>query len=66
MNIICNGTERQINIGAKLVDLLKELDLAVETVVVECDGIILKREEYDIHELREGSVVELIRFVGGG
>ena len=66
MNIICNGTERKINTGAKLVDLLKELDLAVETVVVECDGIILKREEYDIHELREGSVVELIRFVGGG
>jgi thiamine biosynthesis protein ThiS len=66
VNIICNGQEREIVEGAKLFDLLKVLGLGAETVVAECDGKILKREEYDIHELHEGSVVELIRFVGGG
>ena len=66
MNIVCNGQEREIRAGAKLVDLLRELDLGPETVVAECDGKILKREDYDNHELHQGSVVELIRFVGGG
>jgi len=66
VKIVCNGTEHQVAAGAKIVDLLKEFDLAADTVVVECDTLILKREDYDRHELREGSVVELIRFVGGG
>ena len=66
MNIICNGEERSIAPQTLLVDLLLELDLNPDTVVAECDGVVLKREEYDTHLLAEGSVLELIRFVGGG
>ena len=47
-------------------ELLLELGLDPDTVVAECDGVVLKREEYDTHLLTEGSVLELIRFVGGG
>ena len=66
MKIVCNGEERSVAPQSKLVDLLKELSLEPDTVVAECDGVVLKREEYDTHLLAEGSVLELIRFVGGG
>lgn len=66
IKIVCNGAEREIAPGTRLGELLSQLGLAADTVVAECDGVILKREEYEIHELKEGSVVELIRFVGGG
>ncbi len=66
MKIVCNGEERTVAPGNKIVDLLRELGLEPDTVVVECNGVVLKREEYDTHLLTEGSVLELIRFVGGG
>ncbi|MGV1098133.1 sulfur carrier protein ThiS [Thiovibrio sp. JS02] len=66
MKIFCNGSAREIAAGTRLADFIRQLGLEVETVVAECDGRILRRDEYDAHELRDGSVVELIRFVGGG
>jgi len=66
MKIVCNGVERAVAPQCKLVDLLRELGLEPDTVVVECDGVILRRDAYDTHLLAEGSVLELIRFVGGG
>ena len=66
MKIVCNGEERVVVPQSKLVDLLMEIGLDPDTVVAECDGVVLKREDYDTHLLTEGSVVELIRFVGGG
>jgi thiamine biosynthesis protein ThiS len=47
-------------------DYLSQLGLDASSVVVECDGKILTREEYGSHALQDGSVLELIRFVGGG
>ncbi|MDH5298644.1 MAG: sulfur carrier protein ThiS [Desulfobulbaceae bacterium] len=66
MKIVCNGEERTVPAGILLVDLLLQLGLDPDTVVVECDSVILKRPQYDSHILTEGSVLELIRFVGGG
>ncbi|MDH4320097.1 MAG: sulfur carrier protein ThiS [Desulfobulbaceae bacterium] len=66
MKIVCNGVERVCAPQTKLVDLLCDLGLEPDTVVVECDGVILRREAYDTHLLTDGSVLELIRFVGGG
>ncbi len=66
MRIVCNGMEREVAGGTLLADFIRQLGLELETVVAECDGRILKREEYETHELHEGSRVELIRFVGGG
>jgi sulfur carrier protein len=66
MKITCNGESKDIEPGALLVSLIKDLGLNPDTVVVECDGRIIKREEYDSLELSEGNVLELVRFVGGG
>lgn len=66
MKIICNGEPKQINPGTSVEHFIESLGIKPETVVAECDGQILKREDYPRHILAEGAVLELIRFVGGG
>lgn len=66
MEIICNGKEMTVREGITLEELIVELQLNPETVVAECDNRIFLREEYAQKTLSEGTVLELIRFVGGG
>ena len=66
MKITCNGEIKNIVPGTTPVTLIEDLDLNPDTVVVECDGRIVKREQYDTLVLTEGNVIELVRFVGGG
>ena len=66
MKITCNGEIKNIDPGTTPVALIQDLDLNPDTVVVECDGRIVKREEYDTLILTEGNIIELVRFVGGG
>lgn len=64
--ITCNGELRQFEEGMSVERFIAALGLNPETVVVECDGRILRRAEYDAISLRDGMTLELIRFVGGG
>jgi len=66
MKITCNGETREITPDTTLVSFIRDMDLNPDTVVAECDGRIIKRQEYDTLVLQEGNVLELIRFVGGG
>lgn len=66
MRILCNGEEQEVRAGITLIELLQELDLNPDTVVAECNGTIVRREEYDTLVLPEDGRLELIRFVGGG
>ena len=66
MKIICNGETREIIQNTTLVDFIRQMEIKPDTVVAECDGRIIKRDEYDTLVLQEGNVLELIRFVGGG
>jgi sulfur carrier protein len=66
MKITCNGEIKEIPLKTTLVSFLRDMDLNPDTVLAECDGKIIKRDEYDTLVLQEGNVLELIRFVGGG
>lgn len=66
MKIICNGETKEVADNTTLGQLLMDLDLNPATVVAECDGQIVKRDDYDSLVLNEGCSLELIRFVGGG
>ena len=66
MRILCNGEEQEVRAGITLIELLQELDLNPDTVVAECNGTIVRREEYDTLVLPADGRLELIRFVGGG
>ena len=65
LTITCNGEKKEISHGVTVNDFIRELDLNPDTVVVELNNAILKRDEYD-KTLEDGTVLELIRFVGGG
>jgi len=66
MKITCNGEIKEIPQGITLVSFIRDLELNPDTVVAECDGRIIKRDEFDTLVLSEGNKLELIRFVGGG
>lgn len=66
MVIICNGKEQEVAQGSTLLHLLDQLQLDPDTVVVECDKKIVRRNEYESLVLSAGQNLELIRFVGGG
>jgi sulfur carrier protein len=66
MKLICNGKPMALREGMSLEELILELELDPDTVVAECDGQIAQREQYSARILKDGEVVELIRFVGGG
>ena len=52
--------------GLTIEKLILELNLDPVTVVVECNSSIVLPVNYADQHLSEGSVLELIRFVGGG
>ena len=66
MQIVCNGEKKDIEPGTRLAQFMVDLGVKPDTVFVECNGAILKKEDYDTFVLPEGAVLELIRFVGGG
>ncbi len=66
IKIICNGEELELAPDSTVAELLTGLGLKAASVVVECDGRILRPEEYEGYRLRNGVRLELIRFVGGG
>jgi len=66
MKIVCNGETKEVTPDTTLVSFIRDINLNPDTVVAECDGRIIKREDYDSFILSEGNVLELIRFVGGG
>jgi sulfur carrier protein len=66
MKITCNGETKEITPNTTLISFIRDMNLNPDTVVAECDGRIVKREEYDNLVLSEETVLELIRFVGGG
>ena len=66
MKIVCNGKEMEVGRGLTIEQLVLQLSLDPATVVVECDGSIILPDDYMGHQLSEGSILELIRFVGGG
>ena len=66
MNITVNDNPQQVTDDCSIAQLLDKLELNPDTVVVELDKTIIKRQDFNTTPLQEGSKVELIRFVGGG
>ncbi len=66
MEIYVNGEKETANPGETVQDLLVRKGVSGETVVVEYNGKILDREEWEKQFLEEEAIVEIVRFVGGG
>jgi thiamine biosynthesis protein ThiS len=61
-----NGEARSVPGPATLADLLSHLGLDPRAVVVELNREIVRRPRLGETDLKDGDVVELVHFVGGG
>ena len=66
MLVTLNGEPRQLREGLTVAELVTEMGLATRRIAVEINLDVLPREEYAHHPLREGDVVEVVHFIGGG
>lgn len=66
IRVVINGDGREIAEGKNVTELLTDLGLHPKLVVVEHNREILDRERYTDTEIRDGDVLELVHFVGGG
>ena len=64
--ITVNGKNLDISKDETVLELLKAQGYRVEIIVVEYNGVLLKKNEYGTTVLKDGDNVEVISFVGGG
>jgi thiamine biosynthesis protein ThiS len=66
MEICVNGEKIFLVQPSTIADALAARDNDVNRVVVEINGCIVPREDFAKTALREGDVLEVVHFVGGG
>jgi thiamine biosynthesis protein ThiS len=66
IEIIVNGDLRQAPLGARVTDLVKQLELAPERLAIELNLSIVPRAKWAETELKPGDKLEIVHFVGGG
>lgn len=66
MQIFVNGNETEIGESSTVAMLIDEKGLNPNTVVVEYNMVILRKEEWPHMKLMTGDKIEIIAFVGGG
>ncbi|MDP2807581.1 MAG: sulfur carrier protein ThiS [bacterium] len=66
MTIKLNGKDIETGGAISISALLGKYFLQGKPLVVELNGIIIKRVQYDDVRLNEGDVLEIVRLVGGG
>ena len=65
MNITINGTSQQLT-STKLSDIVGSFCPQPKHVIAELNGTIIPSGQWDGTCLRDGDVLELVGFVGGG
>lgn len=66
MKIIVNGEEKQIQNPANIKYLTGLYKFDLSKIVIELNGKILKKEEWEQVHLKENDKIEIVSFVGGG
>ena len=66
MRIHINGEEKEIVQGLSVAGLLDELQIRPGRVVVELNRTTVSREAHESTSLKEGDMLEIVHFVGGG
>ena len=52
--------------GQSLAAYLKANDYEMGTFVVECNEEIIHKEDYENYMLKDGDIIEIVQFMGGG
>lgn len=65
MKLIVNGEHRETK-AETISQLLEELKIIPERVAVEVNYRVIRRVDFANYKLKEGDIVEIVHFVGGG
>ena len=63
--VYVNGCEQAAN-GKTVVDIINEMNIDIRTIAVELNEEIVSKGDYDSTTLKDGDVLEVVSFVGGG
>ena len=66
MRIIVNDAPTELNDGATIVDLLRQLAVPGTRVAIEVNRRLIRRADHAATTLQVGDVVEVVTLVGGG
>ncbi len=66
MQVTLNGEPRELPAGVTVAALVDELGLAARRIAVEINLDVVPRGEYPTRALRDGDVIEIVQFIGGG
>jgi len=66
MKIRINGEEQEVTDGQSVAALLDALQIRPGRVVVELNRTIVSREAHGSTKLKDGDMLEIVHFVGGG
>ena len=63
--VYINGCEQAAN-GKSIVDIINEMNIDIRTIAVELNEEIVSKADYDKTIVKDGDVLEVVSFVGGG
>lgn len=66
MKLTINGDPRTVERARNITELIDELSLPAPAMLVEHNGLALRREEWPARTLADGDRVEIVRIVAGG
>ena len=66
MTILLNGERADARGAETIADLVERYELPEKSILVEHNGVALRRQEWGERLLVEGDRVELVRMVAGG
>ncbi|MEE8825536.1 hypothetical protein LASUN_05980 [Lentilactobacillus sunkii] len=64
--VLVNGAEESGVVGQTIAEFLNQRSAPIENIVVEQNGAIVHRADFDTTKISENDKLELISFVGGG
>jgi thiamine biosynthesis protein ThiS len=66
IKIRLNGKEKSVKNNITVMDLLNDLDINPQRIAIEINGEILSKSKYSEEIIKEGDIMEIVQFVGGG
>lgn len=64
--VTINGHSIKLNAGITIADYLAQNDYQTDRIAVELNEAILPKDSYASTILKDGDVLEIVNFVGGG
>ncbi|MFC1511027.1 sulfur carrier protein ThiS [Candidatus Margulisiibacteriota bacterium] len=66
VNVVMNGKSEQLKDVISVAAFIKSRGLKTEAVVVELNGQVVNRSDYDQIRINDNDQLELIQYMGGG